>query len=200
MIFDNRVYHSSPMALQQLRTQLVAVQRHLPLLGQKAQDGYITNARTLDSEGYGLIVDINGDENTYLALAPASVATGARIGRATFFRQTLARITSLFSIVATKMNLPVTQPLGLMMMGARRRASQVSPSVRAIQVSATTRSKSGLAATPMSRLTDGRGRSRLGLEVIVVMKMSLWRVESERHVQGNSDNSVDRTARKETKW
>ena len=46
-----------------------------------------------------------------------------------FHKQTLARITSLFSVIANKMNLPVTQPLGLMMMerGAGVASLPVSP-------------------------------------------------------------------------
>lgn len=49
--------------------------------------------------------------------------------RATFHATTLARITSLFSVIASKMGLPATQPLGLMMMasGGGVAAQPVSP-------------------------------------------------------------------------
>ena len=70
----------------------------------------------VDSEAYTLIVEIAGDESTFLSIAPGQAASPARIGRAMFHRQTLARITSLFSVIANKMNLPITQPLGLMLM------------------------------------------------------------------------------------
>lgn len=76
--------------------------------------GWIAYQRPyVDSEAYNLIVEVNGDETTFLSIAPGYSLSRPRVGRATFFRQTLARITSLFSVIANKMNLPVTQPLGL---------------------------------------------------------------------------------------
>lgn len=83
----------------------------------------------VDSEAYSLIVEINGEETTFLSIAASSSSSAARMGRATFYKQTLARITSLFSVIASKMNLPVTQPLGLMMMerGAGVASLPVSP-------------------------------------------------------------------------
>ena len=83
----------------------------------------------VDGEAYSLILEIGGEESTYLAIASASAGAPARIGRALFHKQTLARITSLFSVIASKMNLPVMQPLGLMMMerGAGVASLPVSP-------------------------------------------------------------------------
>ena len=83
----------------------------------------------VDSEAYSLVVEINSEESTFLSLAPGSPSSPARVGRATFHKQTLARITSLFSVIANKMNLPITQPLGLMMMerGAGVASLPVSP-------------------------------------------------------------------------
>jgi hypothetical protein len=83
----------------------------------------------VDSEAYTLIVEITGSESTFLSLAPGSVASAARIGRAMFHKQTLSRVTSLFSVIANKMNLPITQPLGLMMIerGAGVASLPVSP-------------------------------------------------------------------------
>ena len=83
----------------------------------------------VDSEAYTLIVEINGHEATFISIDPGSSSSPARVGRATFHKQTLARITSLFSVIANKMNLPVTQPLGLMMMerGAGVASLPVSP-------------------------------------------------------------------------
>lgn len=84
----------------------------------------------VDPEAYSLIVEVGGDESTFLSVAPGSPSSPARVGRATFFRQALSRITSLLSLIANKMNLPVTQPLGLMMMerGAGVGSLPVSPS------------------------------------------------------------------------
>ena len=70
----------------------------------------------VDSESYSLVVEIGGEESTFLSIGPGSPSSPARIGRATFHRKTLLRITSLFSVIANKLNLPITQPLGLMMM------------------------------------------------------------------------------------
>lgn len=83
----------------------------------------------VDSETNSLIVEIDGGETTFLAVAPGSASSPARVGRATFHRQTLSRITSLFSVIANKMALPVTQPLGLMMLerGAGVASLPVSP-------------------------------------------------------------------------
>lgn len=83
----------------------------------------------VDSEAYSLILEITGEETTLLSVEPPTTTSPARMCRATFFKQTLSRITSLFSVIANKMNLPVTQPLGLMMMerGAGVASLPVSP-------------------------------------------------------------------------
>lgn len=83
----------------------------------------------VDSEAYSLILEVTGEENTMLSVEPPNAISAARMCRATFFKQTLSRITSLFSVIANKMNLPVTQPLGLMMMerGAGVASLPVSP-------------------------------------------------------------------------
>ena len=84
----------------------------------------------VDTEAYSLIIEITGEENTFLSVEPRGSLPNARMCRATFFKQTLARITSLFNVIANKMNLPVTQPLGLMMIerGAGVASLPVSPS------------------------------------------------------------------------
>ncbi|KAK5164480.1 uncharacterized protein LTR77_009686 [Saxophila tyrrhenica] len=95
------------------------------------QPGWIYYQRPyVDGESHSLILEISGDESTFLSVAPApSSPAPARLGRAMFQRQTLARVTSLFSVIANKMNLPITQPLGLMMMerGAGVASLPVSP-------------------------------------------------------------------------
>lgn len=82
----------------------------------------------VDSEAYALTVEIGGEENAFVTIQAGSTPASARIGRATFHRQTLSRITRLFSVIADKMNLPMTQPLGLMMLERGSGASlPVSP-------------------------------------------------------------------------
>ncbi|KAF2873981.1 hypothetical protein BDV95DRAFT_487900 [Massariosphaeria phaeospora] len=73
-----------------------------------------------------LIMEISSTESTTLHLpayppkpataSPSSPADLTLNLRATFHANTLARITSLFSVIASKMGLPATQPLGLMML------------------------------------------------------------------------------------
>jgi hypothetical protein len=81
-----------------------------------------------------LVLEVSSTESTTLhfpAFAPTpSSEEGLCLNiRATFHSNTMARITSLFSVVASKMGLPATQPLGLMMMasGGGVAAQPVSP-------------------------------------------------------------------------
>lgn len=81
-----------------------------------ASPGWIHYQRPYaDSTSYSLIVEIS-EETTFLRIAPSPTNRAVLLGRATFHQQTLARVTSLFTVIANKMNLPVNQPLGLMMM------------------------------------------------------------------------------------
>lgn len=80
-----------------------------------------------------LILEIGAPESTRLHFPSTPTFASSNPPsldlRATFSGQTLARITSLFSVVASKMGLPATQPLGLMMMqsGGGVAAQPVSP-------------------------------------------------------------------------
>ncbi|KAF2266437.1 hypothetical protein CC78DRAFT_614957 [Lojkania enalia] len=69
-----------------------------------------------------LILEISSSESTTLQFptyAPMPSSSDLRLNlRATFHASTLARITSLFSVIASKMGLPATQPLGLMMLSS----------------------------------------------------------------------------------
>ncbi|KAF2492137.1 hypothetical protein BU16DRAFT_551847 [Lophium mytilinum] len=90
-----------------------------------------------------LILEIGSQESTRLHL-PTSPITSTSSSpsldlRATFHGQTLARITSLFSVAAAKMGLPATQPLGLMML----------------------QNGGGVAAQPMSPANSGLSESRV---------------------------------------
>jgi hypothetical protein len=99
--------------------------------------GYVSYARPYtDDHAHSniLIVEISTTESTKLYLpssAPkASSSESLEVNlRATFHNSTLARITSLFSVIASKMGLPATQPLGLMYLqsGGGVAAQPVSP-------------------------------------------------------------------------
>ena len=80
--------------------------------------GWVNYARPFaDDTSYELIVEI-GDQNMKIDF---------RSMRADFYGQVKARITSLFQVVANKMNLPTNMPLGLMMTSGGISAQPVSP-------------------------------------------------------------------------
>lgn len=99
--------------------------------------GYVSYARPYtDDHAHTniLILEISSTESTTLYLplsAPKTSTSGSpEINlRATFHNSTLARITSFFSVIASKMGLPATQPLGLMYLqsGGGVAAQPVSP-------------------------------------------------------------------------
>lgn len=99
--------------------------------------GYVSYARPYTDDHATpktLILEISAAETTTLYLPPhppssESFTTTSLPLRATFHNATLARITSLFSVIASKMGLPATQPLGLMYLqsGAGVAAQPVSP-------------------------------------------------------------------------
>jgi hypothetical protein len=83
--------------------------------------GWVSYQRPfVDEEAYELIVETSDAESTLVDVSSM---------RATFHGRTKARITSLFQVIANKMNLPATMPLGLMMMqsGGGVAAQPVSP-------------------------------------------------------------------------
>lgn len=106
--------------------------------GAIARAGVVSYARpyTEDATNHNvLILEVSGSEHTTLHLPvhpPSAASDGTPPAlelRATFHATTLARITSLFSVIASKMGLPATQPLGLMMLqsGGGVAAQPVSP-------------------------------------------------------------------------
>jgi hypothetical protein len=99
-----------------------------------AKPGYVSYARpyTSDhSQTHILILETSSQESCTLYLPQShSSSTAPSVNlRATFHNATLARITSLFSVIASKMGLPATQPLGLMYLqtGQGVAAQPVSP-------------------------------------------------------------------------
>ncbi|SPO03310.1 related to BTB/POZ domain-containing protein [Cephalotrichum gorgonifer] len=91
-----------------------------PRAGQ-ASGAWINYARPfVDDKPAELILEIGG-EATRLYISQGSV-------RAEFFRDTRARITRLFEVIATKLNLPpTTQPLGLLMASGGANSQPVTP-------------------------------------------------------------------------
>jgi hypothetical protein len=90
--------------------------------------GFVSYARpytTDNSATHILILETSAQESCTLYL-PTTPSPNCR---ATFHNATLARITSLFSVIASKMGLPATQPLGLMYLqtGSGVAAQPVSP-------------------------------------------------------------------------
>ncbi|KAI7650849.1 hypothetical protein KC318_g16141, partial [Hortaea werneckii] len=61
----------------------------------------------VDSEAYGLLLEVTGEEGTLLSLLVDPGFWPARVAMAAFHKHTLARIASLFSVIAAKMNVPV---------------------------------------------------------------------------------------------
>lgn len=78
--------------------------------------GYISYARPFtDDQIHVLILEIGTPESTRLHFLPGPTPSTLSI-RATFVNQTLARVSSLFQVIASKLGLPATQPLGLMLL------------------------------------------------------------------------------------
>ncbi|KAH6078135.1 hypothetical protein HBI65_226400 [Parastagonospora nodorum] len=97
-----------------------------------ARPGLVSYARPYTddhSQTNILVLEISNGESTTLHLSPSAQTSTTINPRATFHNSTLARITSLFSVIASKMGLPATQPLGLMYLqtGSGVAAQPVSP-------------------------------------------------------------------------
>lgn len=85
---------------------------------EKPPEGWINYARPfVDDEAYELIIEIAG-ECTTLDLDDM---------RADFHGLAKARVSSLFQVVANKMNLPTNAPLGLMMLAGGQTSQPASP-------------------------------------------------------------------------
>ncbi|OQV05919.1 hypothetical protein CLAIMM_10574 isoform 2 [Cladophialophora immunda] len=88
-------------------------------LGEKSStSGWVYYARPfVDDTSYEMVVEIGG-ESTVLDLTDM---------RADFHGLAKARVSSLFQVVANKMNLPTNAPLGLMMLSGGRTSQSASP-------------------------------------------------------------------------
>lgn len=90
-------------------------------VGQNVPSGFISYQRPfVDEASSELVLELSSTEDMKVDVAAM---------RATFWGQTKARISSLFQLVANKLNLPAMMPLGLMMMqsGGGMAAQPVSP-------------------------------------------------------------------------
>jgi hypothetical protein len=97
-----------------------------------ARAGYVSYARPYTDDHARtniLVLETSNSESTTLYLPSSAPQSSVLNLRATFHNATLARITSLFSVIASKMGLPATQPLGLMYLqtGSGVAAQPVSP-------------------------------------------------------------------------
>jgi len=101
---------------------------------------YISYARPfVDTKPHDLILEI-GDECTILHFSPfnASTSNPSSTGfskteaRAEFFNEGKKRISKLFEVIATKLNLPTSQPLGLLMKNGGASSAPASPGNTAI--------------------------------------------------------------------
>ncbi|KAF1844272.1 BTB/POZ domain-containing protein [Cucurbitaria berberidis CBS 394.84] len=111
--------------------------RSLSSSSSASKAGYVSYARPYTDDHARtniLILEVSTSESTTLYLplsAPKAMSPGSlEVNlRSTFHNSTLARITSFFSVIASKMGLPATQPLGLMYLqsGGGVAAQPVSP-------------------------------------------------------------------------
>ncbi|KAF2799657.1 hypothetical protein K505DRAFT_320981 [Melanomma pulvis-pyrius CBS 109.77] len=143
-----------------------------------------------------LVLEVSSIESTTLHF-PAFAPTPCLIGplsldlRATFHSNTMARITSLFSVVASKMGLPATQPLGLMMLasGGGVAAQPVSPansgvSERKVRVRIASDCYIEMDNTPVELGIDPES-GRLGMKRIKIERPAKRaRVSGERYEYG----------------
>ncbi|KAK4038144.1 hypothetical protein C8A01DRAFT_17720 [Parachaetomium inaequale] len=90
--------------------------------------GWVNYARPfVDERAYELVLEV-GDESTRLRLTPGQGQGGTTDARAEFFGEMRARVTKLLEVVATKLSLPPTTQLGLLMaQGSGRGSASPSP-------------------------------------------------------------------------
>ena len=123
------IYHNISYNLQRQRSEIVIRLEDLRQSGvsfvgdvtpadRSPLAGWVNYSRPfVDETNYELIVEI----------AEESTKIDFKMMRADFFGQVKARVTSLFQVVANKMNLPTNMPLGLMMSSGGISAQPVSP-------------------------------------------------------------------------
>ncbi|KAI9838047.1 MAG: hypothetical protein M1819_006201 [Sarea resinae] len=119
-LIPHRISYNLKRGKQEIMIRLEDLrQSGVSFASEASADGWVNYARPFtDDTSYELVLEIGGE----------CTRVDLRTMRAEIHGQSKARITSLFQIVANKMNLPMNQPLGLMMMAGGGMASQpVSP-------------------------------------------------------------------------
>lgn len=107
------------LRLEDVKPSGVSVTNDDTIQGDKPNiAGWVYYARPfVDDTSYEMVLQVGG-ENTVLDLTDM---------RADFHNLTKARISSLFQVVANKMNLPTNTPLGLLMLSGGRSSKSASP-------------------------------------------------------------------------
>ncbi|RVX72022.1 hypothetical protein B0A52_04620 [Exophiala mesophila] len=107
------------LRLEDVKPSGVSVTNDDVVQGDKPNNGgWVYYARPfVDDTSYEMVLQVGG-ENTLLDLTDM---------RADFHNLTKARISSLFQVVANKMNLPTNAPLGLLMLSGGRSSQSASP-------------------------------------------------------------------------
>jgi hypothetical protein len=147
-----------------------------------ARPGFVTYARPYTDDHSRtniLVLEISNSESTTLHLPSTASSSPPLNLRATFHNSTLARITSLFSVIASKMGLPATQPLGLMYL----------------------QTGSGVAAQPVSPANSGVSERRVRVRLDTDCAIEIDGEPAEIGVDEASGRSViRRCANKEMAW
>lgn len=116
-----------------------------------------------------------------MSIAPATPSATARIGRVTFYGRTLARISSLLGVVATRLGISCIQPLGTAS-GAKLKD--------AINLSASPVSHDTYATPPNA---DERVKARIGPDADVRIDGKPWLVGAILSDDGVETSDVDTT-------
>lgn len=113
-----RQKHEMVIRLEDLRQSGISFVGDVSPSDRSPLAGWVHYSRPfVDETSYEAIIEIGGE----------STKIDFRCMRADFYGQIKARITSLFQVVANKMNLPTNVPLGLMMSSGGVAAQPVSP-------------------------------------------------------------------------
>ncbi|PQE29502.1 BTB POZ domain-containing protein [Rutstroemia sp. NJR-2017a WRK4] len=98
-----------------------------PLPLPQSSIGWVNYARPFtDPHPYELILEI-GDSLSLLHISPSSSPNSKPTLRLEFFAETKKRMGKLLEVIATKLNLPNTQPLGLLMRNGGKSSEPPSP-------------------------------------------------------------------------
>jgi hypothetical protein len=113
-----RQKHEICLRLEDVKPSGVSFSPDEPQGGKSASGGWVYYARPfVDDSSYEVVIEV-GNECTLLDLDDM---------RADFHNLTKARVSSLFQVIANKMNLPTNAPLGLMMLSGSQSSQSASP-------------------------------------------------------------------------